>query len=199
MKPRSFALHGLAVAGLALVGSSLAACWVEPERPYVEPAPTVVVQQPPPADPVPEKVDIQTGETMQAEPGQGAGVFVEYQGGGEWRLWTVCDTAVTGASCTYALTLTPEVGATLSEPRLEEGTDSNDLVTPLSGGQLSVRFSTRLERDGVVVHMEPPGAALQVRATLDGDADPRIFYWIGPTVLNNGAPTDPLIFVPTSP
>ena len=47
--------------------------------------------------------------------------------------------------------------------------------------------------------VSPPGSGLLVDARLDGVSDPHVFYWQGPDVVHTGAPTDPVLFLPTVP
>ena len=54
-----------------------------------------------PDDPEIATVPIDAGETLQADPGEGVGVFVEYMGGGEWNVWATCDTEFSGFSCAF--------------------------------------------------------------------------------------------------
>jgi len=44
---------------------------------------------------------IDTNAAIDAPPGLGAGVLVEYASGGHWHVRTVCDTTTTGEACAY--------------------------------------------------------------------------------------------------
>lgn len=195
------ALVTLAVAGLTALASTLTACWVEPDqnrdwRQPIETPETPAATTPTPK-PQPATVSIATGATIVSEPGQGAGVFVEYLGGGAWHIWATCDTLQTGDSCLYDLALTAEAGARItSQTRFDKG--SSDSLSTISGG-LEARFSTTTEVDEIRIDLDTPGASLSIEASLDGAGDSRILYWIGPDALHQGAPTNPVIFVPTKP
>src|SRR5580704_5505136 len=46
----------------------------------------------------PMLVVVDANQTMSASPGQGVGVFTQYQTGGHWNVWWSCDTSVTSES-----------------------------------------------------------------------------------------------------
>lgn len=176
----------------------LGGCWVddEPRERVVVVTPTPAPEQP---SAKPAQVTIQTGQSLTSDPGKGAGVFIEYRGGGEWSLHTTCDTAIGGGNCSYDLYLTPESGSSVSRAEEDgDGKSTNDAVS-IVGGRAEAHLRTTLESDGVKIQVDPPGAGLLVEAWLDGSADPRLLYWIGPDVLHQGAPTNPLLLVPSSP
>ncbi len=166
-----------------------ASCWVEADPP-----------DPPEPSPTAATVGIATGQTLNSEGGQGAGLLVEYWGEGQWYIWTVCDTFVTGLVCSYDVTLALEPGASfvsvVDEPPDPDG--SNEVGA--SDAQASLRFGTQTEVDGVVVRVEPPGAPLFVRATLDGTLDPSVVFWVDEIgTVRHGSPTNPLWLSPTVP
>ncbi|HEU4406613.1 MAG TPA: hypothetical protein VFS43_15205 [Polyangiaceae bacterium] len=175
-------------------------CIVDPDPPerVYHPAPA-----PPPAPPPPpttSTVNIATGQTLNAEGGQGAGVLVEYLGEGQWYVWTVCDTFVTGLVCSYDITLALEPNASfvsvVDEPADADGSN----VAGAGATQTSLLFGTRTEVDGVLVRVGPPGAPLFVRATLDGKLDPDVVFWVDEAgAVRHGSPTNPLWFAPTVP
>lgn len=189
----------LFAAPLLLATSS---CIVEadpPERTYYEPAP-LPAPAPAPIPPTTSTVNIATGQTLNADGGQGAGVLVEYLGEGRWYVWTVCDTFVTGLVCSYDITLALEPGASfvsvVDEPADADG--SNE--AGVSDTQTSLRLGTRTEVDGVLARVEPAGAPLFVRAALDGQLDPGFVFWVDETgAVRHGSPSNPLWFTPTVP
>lgn len=195
MRPSSLRLFLLA---LAAVAPALTACWVEPDpTPAVQ---NVAEPSPPVEAPAvsPTRVAIATGETMTSDPGNGAGVFVEYHGDGEWKIWTTCDSLRTGTTCRYRLDLDAEAGASIQQVRVDgSGTDSVVLMNSKQSAITSL--STGDEIDAIQFRMDPPGASLQLEAQLDGQADGRLIFWVGPDVLHTGAPTNPVIFDPIRP
>src|SRR6185295_19088970 len=70
------------------------------------------------------KVSIDPDAGLSTDAGQGTGVFVEYKAGGHWRIFTSCDTAVTGYSCNYDVTA-QVVGGTVPNV-LAEGLETGD-------------------------------------------------------------------------
>jgi hypothetical protein len=184
--------------GLAAI-PVLGACWVEPEQPYLPPPQATGTPQPTATQTQPARVAIATGETLEAEPGKGAGVFVEYHGDGKWRAWTTCDTLVTGTPCEYRLAFRPEEGARLNGLTMGIEGSGNNLFDEIDAQLIRVSITTTTETDSVEFRTEPPGAAVQLQTTLDGSSDSRIIFWVGPEVLHTGAPTNPVIFEPTSP
>src|SRR6185295_8574160 len=66
----------------------------------------------PPAGPAPsvQNAPIDTGAALDTQPGQGAGVFIEYAAGGKWHLFTSCDTVKSGFGCIWDIIVTP-IGA----------------------------------------------------------------------------------------
>src|SRR5262245_14485074 len=94
---------------MAMMTALATACWVEPDpapspRPsYVLPSPSASASAVPVPTSVPITVEVDTGRTLNAAPGEGIGVFVEYAAGGRWHIWWTCDTLQTSASCNFQL------------------------------------------------------------------------------------------------
>jgi hypothetical protein len=176
---------------LSAAGLLAAACTVDPA-----PAPAPYVAPAPPGGQA-EAADIDTGATIEAQAGQGAGVFVEYLGQGDWHVWTTCDTAVKGLDCHYTLFLTP-YGSSVREVYEEPVDTSRGNSVQSYATHVEARFHTTYEADGVHVIIDP-GAALEVSFSLDGDPDPRVLFWNDAEVLHTGAPSNPMAFYPTSP
>lgn len=191
----------LGAALLAMFLSAFVACTVEPE-----PAPTVVIHNQGPESPAPVEfpvtgetaapASIVTGELLTSDPGQGAGLFVTYLGGGNWRLTTTCDTNVTGYTCGFAYTLR-SASAWLAEPVLDRKDGTMQLVRYAEGYDVAYIGSTGV--DGLTARVDPPGAPLEVAVWLDGEPDARLLYWVAPEGVQQGARTNPTRFVPTTP
>jgi hypothetical protein len=169
-----------------------AACWVE-----ADPHPRPLVEAPAaPASPQPTVETVATGLQIDTVPGDGAGVFVEYAGGGQWRVFVSCDTNVTGLGCSYDLYFAALGGSVWqigADPK-----DVGDSTYRSTGSMAEAHFFTTVEIDGVSMLLDA-GAGLQIEAYLDGQRDPRLFYWNDPGVLRQGAPTNPVAFTPTTP
>ena len=176
----------------------LTACTVEadpppPSAPSLSPSPPVAL---PVTGQAARTAIIVTGELLSSDPGQGAGVFVVYQGDGSWRVSTTCDTAVTGLSCTYAYTLRGVAGRLL-EPVLDATDGSMQLVRYPEG--YDVGHVTTTGTEGLSVVVDPPGASLEIAVWLDGDPDARLIYWVSPAGVEHGASTNPIILRPSAP
>lgn len=139
---------------------------------------------------------ISRGETLVSEPGQGAGLFVFYLGEGSYRVVTTCDTYLSGLDCPYAYTVRAPTGQ-LSAPVPDHDDGSVQLVKYAEG--FDVGLTTTTSADGVTIQVDPPGAALEVGAWLDNLPDPRLFYWVSPEGVHEGADSNPVIFVPDAP
>lgn len=145
----------------------------------------------------PMKVGIDTGSAVDAVPGEGVGLFVEYAEGGLWRIWASCDTAYSGASCAFDVIVAVDDESELISVKAED-LDDGDEAGVDSDGTGFLRTLTSSDIDGAVFETTP-GAVLRVDTFLDGEAQPRFVYWVGDEVVHQGAPTNPVDFVPSSP
>jgi hypothetical protein len=149
----------------------------------------IIVDDNPPA-PVIESVPIDQGEGLSQEPGEGAGVFVEYLGDGNWSIWTTCDSEFSGVACLYDIFATaPDIRAT-GEDDLE-GLDVifEDFDT------LQLQADTTNDFDGMVF-AAAPGEPVQIEVWLDGALDGRLVFWVAEGTVLQGLPTNPTLFVP---
>jgi len=143
----------------------------------------------------PRTVAIEPDKALEATPGDGVGVFVEYATGGHWRVWTSCDTNTSKAVCNFNAFLTVEGGGQISNVQGED-LETDDLAQlDTSGGSVHLDVRTSSEFDGMTFDATP-GAKVELEVYLDNDPDPRIVYWFGDNVLHQGAPTDPIDFAP---
>ena len=147
-------------------------------------------EDPPPPTPYVEAVSIDEGAQIQAEPGDGVGVFVEYQGAGLWRVWTTCDTDVSGADCAFDLYLD---GAGL-DASIAEDLEGNDELEEREDS-LYVSLLTAADTDGVVVQLAED-SPLRVEVWLDGALDERFVSWISGGQVQTYPPSNPVDFVP---
>lgn len=146
-------------------------------------------------DPNPRTVAIEPDKALEAQPGDGVGVFVEYATGGHWHVWTSCDTNTSKAVCNFTGFLTVESGAQISNVQGENLETGDIAQLDTSGGAVHFNVRTSTEFDGMTFDATP-GAKVQLEVYLDNDPDPRIVYWFGDGVLHQGAPTDPIDFAP---
>lgn len=198
----------LTVAALAATASMFVACWVEPDPGQPAPPPSQAAGAAPAptsttpgssSTTTPETRTIAAGETLSSNPGEGAGIFVEYWGDGQWYVWATCDTDRAGRACLYTLKISGEKASKLTSPQLSPADrDTSNRVTTGDGTVIAV-FTTTSEADGVKFRADPPGAGIELDASLDGEPAQRFVYWVGPDVLHTGAPTNPIKLVPDRP
>ena len=63
----------------------------------------------PSGTPMLAKVD--PNASMMQSPGQGVGVFTQYDSGGHWYVWWTCDTSISNESCAFAIKVSVAQGA----------------------------------------------------------------------------------------
>jgi hypothetical protein len=145
----------LSTFSVAALAASLAACVVENDGPHHyrhQPDPGPVAQpssssssssssgstaapvDPGTASTAAMLVEVDSNQTMNAQPGEGVGVFVEYNKGGHWHVWWTCDTNQTAQSCDFSVSLAAATGNI-----------SNIDATELAGGLYSAPTPSRLE------------------------------------------------------
>lgn len=152
---------------------------------------------PPPDGPdLPLEVSIDTNETLWVEPGEGAGLFVEYFEGGEYRITFACDTNFSGIGCDWEGYVSVEQGADVTTI-FEDGLEGSDRLYVSDGVvDFDIGVTTDLDSFSLVTQ---PGTVLRLEAYLDGVSQPQFVFWRGDGVIHTGAPTNPVDFVPTEP
>jgi hypothetical protein len=180
----------LALAGLAV---GVTGCIWGGSREEPEPLPTV----PAPTLDTPKQVAITPDKTLNAEAGNGVGIFVEYATGGHWHVWTTCDTNKSKVSCDFEVFAIPEKGAKISNV-LAETLESGDVAEELTDGSAHLSASTSTELDGMTFDATP-GAVVELEVYFEGVPDSRVVFWYGNETLHTGAPTDPVDFLPDAP
>lgn len=180
----------LRVATVAALLSSVAACVYDndPPRPMdaygppAPPPPSGGSVPPPAATPAPMLVEVDTDQTMTAEPGMGVGVFIEYGTGGKWHVWWTCDTSKTGQSCDFA------VGASVATGTISD-LDASELpggfVETQAPSRVAARATTRMEVHGIRFTTEP-GAVLTVEASVGGVLDGAFLFFVQDGKINGG-------------
>jgi hypothetical protein len=190
-----------AVVALAALGGALVGCVIhdhdeddwEDEDGWVPPPGSTGGNQ----DEEPQPVSIDTGSAVDATPGEGVGLFVEYAEGGLWRIWTSCDTAYSGFSCAFDVIVAVDDDSEIFSVSSEE-LEGDDEAGTSDAGSGFFRAETSSDLDGVRFETTP-GAVLRVDTFLDDQPAPRFVYWVGDEVVHQGAPTNPVDFVPTEP
>lgn len=136
----------------------------------------------PPADTVgtstePLRVIIDTDQVMEASPGQGVGVFVEYARGGTWHVWWTCDTSITNRACNFDVRL--------SSPDALNVVEATATVTQPAPSSVDVSTNTTTGVDQVTV-TTAPGGVLTLEAYVDGVRDPAYIFFVQNGQVNGG-------------
>ena len=144
----------------------------------------------------PMLVVIDSGKSMDAQPGQGVGVFVEYKQGGSWRVWWTCDTNVTKEVC--------DVNVRVSAASLVDvDAKGAELPAPPTVVGTSISTSTRTTSQVHALTLRTsPGGEITVDATVGGLRDGNFMFFVQDGKVNGGFEgrlTNPLRFVPQSP
>jgi hypothetical protein len=140
---------------------------------------------------------IDTDAQMETTPGEGAGVFVEYAKGGHWVLRTTCDTLKNGPPCAWDIIVTPEDGRSLSNVKAQdlEGGDSVSMY-PEFPRSYQLVAETADDIDGITFDTEPQ-TAISVDVWLDEACALPYVFWVGEGKLHSGAPSNPIVLIPT--
>lgn len=183
--------------GYGLLGLALAC--VEPDPPHADDgvAPGGRV----------ERLTIDAGEQLALEAGAGVGVALEYAGDGQWRLATVCDTALSDESCVFDLLVSSD--ASDAGITAFEGVDleAGDVVRAPDRFAVQLEWITEADQDALDFRTEP-GATVRLSALLydpiadsafDWSDDPRIISWVGGGAVHRGAPSNPVDLTPDRP
>ncbi len=145
-------------------------------------------------DPASSKID--ADRQIELEAGQGAGVFIEYSAGGHWQLRTTCDTSKTNASCQFDILVTPQDKSAISNMAPVD-LEPEDSVLPFETASYQFLATTSSDVDGITFDSDP-GAAISIDVYLDNTCALPFVFWVGDGALHSGAPTNPLILVPSA-
>ncbi|MEO6602185.1 MAG: hypothetical protein ABIQ16_20055 [Polyangiaceae bacterium] len=146
----------------------------------------------------PAEAVIDTDSKLEVDPGEGAGLFVEYSADGHWQLRTSCDTLKTNTNCAWDIIVTPQDGSSIVNV-VGSDLEPDDSLSPYSEDQVSYRLlaSTSSDLDGFTFDSNP-GAKVMVDAYLDDACALHYFYWVGDGALHAGSPANPLILTPSA-
>lgn len=182
------------LAAVAVLAPVLGACVIQHDDH------TTGTPPPPPSDPQPLTVVVDTNQTMNANGGQGVGLFVQYRANGHWHVWWTCDTALSGRACDFSIVLT---GTSLTNATSTfDPSEANDSLTTTTPDQLDVQAHTMMGIDAIDFDAAP-GADMKVDLTVSGLRDGAFFFFVQNGQVNGNFPssklTDPLIFEPSAP
>ena len=147
----------------------------------------------------PMLVDVDPNRTMNASPGEGVGVFTQYETGGHWDIWWTCDTSKTSLPCAFDVTVTVSTGTianvagqtlAAAEAPTQASTQSVELVTTTTTGIDGMTFDT------------DAGAIITLTATVGGVYDGSFLFFVQDGAINgnySGTITDPLMLQGKTP
>lgn len=177
----SFSSTVTALSALALA-SSLVACVIEDSdhhRSSTDPPPNVgsgapvgsgtVGPAPAPTETTttslaPLLVVLDTDQVMNADPGQGVGIFTEYFTGGKWHVWWTCDTTLSKQVCDVSLSATVASGTI---DNLDAGELQGGYVATPNPSRVEARATTSTQVHGITFTTSP-GAVVTLEATVSG-------------------------------
>jgi hypothetical protein len=143
---------------------------------------------------------------MNASPGQGVGVFNQYDSGGHWTIWWTCDTNLTNETCPFDILVTSAKSSITNATSNAFGSgDTLNTQTPtglanVTGG-LEAKTTTTTEAQGIEFDTDP-GATIQLVAKVGGLYNGKFLFWVQSGKVNggyDGTVTDPLLLVGGTP
>jgi hypothetical protein len=152
----------------------------------------------------PMLVDVDPNQTMNATPGDGVGVFVQYKTGGHWTVWWTCDTNKTGQPCSFDNGVSVSKGTITNVASMTPGIAATG-VTQNAPGAIAAQTNTSTGADGIT--FDTPLTAGQVPvitvdAKVNGQENGGWLFFVQDGKINGGTNdtlTDPLMFEPTTP
>jgi hypothetical protein len=143
------------------------------------------------------QTNIDVDAQIETKPGEGAGVFVEYAKGGHWVLRTTCDTLKNGVPCAWDIIVTPEDGRSITnvKPQDLEGQDTVSMY-PEFPRSYQLVAETAGDIDGFTFDTEPQ-TAISVDVWLDEACALPYVFWVGDGKIQPGAPSNPIVLIPT--
>jgi hypothetical protein len=145
--------------------------------------------------PSPVVVLVDPDRTLAAQPGQGVGVFTEYQTGGHWHVWWTCDSTAngTGEPCFFQILVSvPSGHLTPSD------VNPSSYLTQPTPQSIASTTTTTTAVDQLYFDASP-GQAIQLDARLNGIRDGRFLFFVQDGLVNGGYTgtlSDPLILSP---
>jgi hypothetical protein len=145
---------------------------------------------------------VDTNQTMTAAPGQGAGVFAEYDSGGQWNVFWMCGPLEDGgdAPCPFDVKISVASG-TITQPATQ-GFQTTDTLT-VSGAQIEAVTSTSVNQgqEGVTF-TTTPGATITLSASIAGQYDGEYIFFVEGGKVDDGftgTVTDPIMLQGSKP
>ena len=114
--------------------------------------------------PAPILVVLDTDQVMNADPGQGVGIFTEYFTGGKWHVWWTCDTTLSNQTCDVSLSATVASGTI---DNVDAGELQGGFVATPNPSRVEARATTSTQVHGITFSTNP-GAVVTLEATVGG-------------------------------
>ena len=152
----------------------------------------------------PMLVDVDPNQTMNASPGDGVGVFVQYKTGGHWTIWWTCDTNKTGESCAFDNVVSVSKGTIANVASMSPSLAAPG-VTQSAPGTFEAQTNTSTGIDGVTFDTPLTSGDVPVitlDAKVNGQDNPGWLFFVQGGQINGGTHdvlTDPLMFEPSTP
>jgi hypothetical protein len=154
----------------------------------------------------PMLVVVDPNRTMSATPGDGVGVFTQYETGGHWDIWWTCDTSKTSLPCAFDITVSVTIGAIHNVATQGLVSDNGDALTTISLQEIEAATTTTTTLQGITFDTigVPDGTVpiITLNATLSGQEDGSYLFFVQDNAINGnyqGTLTDPLMLEPQSP
>ena len=151
----------------------------------------------------PMLVDVDPNQTMNAAPGEGVGVFIEYKTGGHWHIWWTCDTTKTGQSCGFDNVVSVASGS-ITNVTGATGQQSSSPTAPMF---VSVQATTTTTANIDEMTFDTPFSPgetpiITLDAKLGGVENGQYLFFVQRGQINGGYRgmlTDPLMLEPSTP
>jgi hypothetical protein len=161
----------------------------------------------PSATPMLAKID--PNASMMQTPGQGVGVFTQYEStsaanpGGHWYVWWTCDTSLSNQSCNYEIQITASTGViTNAVPESFLETDVLASGPQVHSGQAIIADTTTTNTVQGVRFDTDPGEYITLSASLGGTYSGSFLFFVQDGDVDGdykGLLTDPLELQPSTP
>lgn len=144
-------------------------------------------------------VDVDTGKTMTATPGDGVGIFVEYRAGGKWHVYWTCDTNKTGLGCQFNIQVASVTGSL--QNLAVSGQAQGDDIRQTDASTINATTSTSSNAVDITFDADS-GGTIEITAAVGGIQDSSFFFFVQDGAVNGGYQgklTDPLRFEGKTP
>ena len=136
----------------------------------------------------PMLVDVDPNQTMNASPGDGVGVFVQYKTGGHWNVWWTCDTNKTGETCSFDNSVSVSKGTITNVASMSPSLAAPG-VTQNAPGTIEAQTTTTTGVDGVTFDTPLTGEQVPVitlDAKVNGQDNPGWLFFVQDGQINGG-------------